>query len=401
MTAVVERPVEEPRRPVLRPLLGLLLLVAAVAGAVFAALPARSADPLLVSTTPEMHERVRSPDEVRLTFDQPVPTALVTVRMTSPTGDQLVTGRPYRPADAGADTVAVAMPETRYQGTYWVTWSVPTATWETAQGRFEFHVFSATAEPAVPELRGDPHPVLAVALGIARAVGLVGFVLLVATALRAAGGIATRRSLVRAWWTTAAATALTLFLFGGYAARTGLWGALDPALVPGSAASTVGTALLARLLGLVVAAVGLRLLVRTDRGGALRTAGVLAGGAVLAVTFVVAAPHEAGGPSLVALLGGVAALVAAGVVVGTLFSAEPRTGVLLGAALVLLASGVTAGVTQAAVLAVAGVVVAVGGLIAGRAPASFVLRVGVSAAVLAAVVAVGLLPVGPALLALG
>ncbi|GAA4544457.1 copper resistance CopC family protein [Pseudonocardia xishanensis] len=404
MTAVAERPVvDPPRRRVLRPLLALVLLVAAVWGVVLAALPTPSADPLLVSSTPEMHELVQSPDEVRLTFDRPVPAALATIGITSATGDQVVSGRPYRPADAGDDTIAVAMPETRYEGTYWVSWSVPTANWETAQGRFEFSIYAPTADIALPELRTDPHPVLAVALGIARGIGLVGFVLLLATAFRAAAhGVGDlHRSFARTWWTTAAATAATFLLFGGYAARTGLWGALDPALVPATAASEVGTALLARLGGLVIAAIGLRFLARAGSGSAPRAVAVLLAGAALAVTFVVASPHEPGGPAPLALVAGAAMLLAAGVVVGTLFATEPRTGLLLPAALVLVASGLTGGLTQAAVLAVAGVVVALGGLLAARAPASMVLRLVVATATVAAVVAVGLLPAGPALLVVG
>jgi methionine-rich copper-binding protein CopC len=390
MTALAERSAP----PRTRSWPAVFLLVAAVFGAVFAMLPGRSADPELIATTPGMHEDGRFAREVRLTFDREVPAALATVQVTAPTGESLVSGRPFRPADAGPDTVAVAMPETVHQGTYHVSWAVPTTDWETAQGHFEFSVYSSWGNASAAELRADAHPVVAVALAVARAMGLAGFVGLVALAFRTAlsGPATNRRPLVRTWWTVTGATVLTLLLFGGYAARTGFWGALDPALVPATWSSDVGAALRARLLGLFVAAVGLRLLLRgaPSRG---RAVAVLLGACALGPTFVMAAPHDSGGPAILALVGGALVPVAAGIAVAALL--DGRVGLLPAAAFALVAGAATGDLVGAAVVATAGVVALLGGLATGRVP-----RLVAAGLVLAAVVAVGLLPAGPALLAL-
>jgi copper transport protein len=325
MTAVVER-----KRPVAAPprgswpaqLVGLVLLVAACWAAVATALPTPAPDPVLVSTTPADHALADADEEVRLVFDRAVPTALVTVRMTGPSGAELVTGRPYRPSGAGADTVAVAMPETRYEGTYSVAWSVPTSDWKTVEGTFAFHIYYAPEPLALPVLRAAPQPVLTGLLVAGWAAAVVGFVGLVAVALRVAvaGPVGrSRRLLIAAWWTTAGGTLLTLLTYGGYAARTSFWGAFDPALVPGTLASEVGGELRARLLGLVVAAVAVAMLLRSrpaDRlDGWLRAGGVLLAAAALAMTWPTAMPHEPLGPSAPVLAAEAGSLLAAAVVV--------------------------------------------------------------------------------------
>jgi len=146
------------RWPLARRVLGLLLLVAACWGTLLVALPVPAGDPVLLSTSPADHEFVRSPDELRLTFDRPVPAGLVTVRMTNPTGEQVVAGRPFTPPGA-PDTVAVAMPKTRYGGTYSVAWSVPSSRLEPISGTSSFSV-SAPTKPHPAVIGTDRNPVV-------------------------------------------------------------------------------------------------------------------------------------------------------------------------------------------------------------------------------------------------
>ncbi|OLT23612.1 hypothetical protein BJF78_32030 [Pseudonocardia sp. CNS-139] len=89
---------------------------------------------MLVAASPGDGETVKSPDELRLTFDRPVTAGLATVLMHNPTGEQVVAGRPYNPPGA-PDVVAVAMPRTRYAGTYAVVWSVPSGRAEPVAAR--------------------------------------------------------------------------------------------------------------------------------------------------------------------------------------------------------------------------------------------------------------------------
>ena len=90
MTAQEIRPrtVTTPRRPRLRRrVIGLIVLVAVCWGVLLTVLPSPSGDPEMVSLSPKDGQTVMSPDEVRITFDRPVPAELATVQMTDPAGE--------------------------------------------------------------------------------------------------------------------------------------------------------------------------------------------------------------------------------------------------------------------------------------------------------------------------
>lgn len=322
------RDVPTPPRPKLRwRLAGLVVLVAACWGVLLTALPATSGDPELVSLSPGDGETVKSPDEVRITFDRPVPAELASVQMTSPAGERLVSTRPYNPSGAD-DAIAVPMPETRYEGIYTVIWSVPSSTLEPLIGTSTFSVYSAARFTAVPGLVVDRDPVVVTVYTVAETFATAALVLGVGTVF--ALGVAwpegarrpgSRRLLRYTWVTMVLATLVSLLSFGGYAARTSLGDAFDTALLSGTLKSDIGAAHMARLLILLPLTLGFWLLLRS---GAARTsverwtaAGTVLGAAsALAATWIFARPHAPAGPGPLSLVAGTALLLAAAVGVG-------------------------------------------------------------------------------------
>src|SRR5215218_5703068 len=132
-------------------ILAVLVLAGACWGTLLAVMPGPAADPVLLSTSPDGGELVESPDEVRLTFDRPVPAGLATVLMTTPSGEQVVSERPYNVPGA-ADTIAVPMPPARHAGTYSVAWSLPSSRLEQITGAFNFAVWVPSTPAATPEI---------------------------------------------------------------------------------------------------------------------------------------------------------------------------------------------------------------------------------------------------------
>ena len=314
------------RWPFVRRILGLLLLVATCWGTLLVAIPVPTGDPVLLSTSPADGEEAKSPDELRLTFDRPVPAGLVTVRMTNPTGAQVVAGRPFTPAGA-PDTVAVAMPKTRYGGTYSVAWSLPSSRLEPISGTSSFMVSAPTKrQPAVIGTDRDPvvAAVYTVAVQVATAALLVGIGLVFALVLAwPAGGTQrlVRRLITYVWWTLLISTLLTIASFGAFAARTSLGEAFDPALLSGTFGSDTGAALLLRLLVLVPVTIALVLLVTSP---AAETRGerwsgavaVLGCAAALATTWSFAGPHDPHGPPLATIGAETGLLLAIAIAVG-------------------------------------------------------------------------------------
>jgi copper transport protein len=308
-------------------ILGLLGLVAACWGALVVTMPASSGDPALVSTSPSDTEVVTSPDEVRLTFDQPVSAELATVRMTKPNGDQVVHGRPHNPPGA-SDTIAVPMPDTRYAGTYSVAWSVPSSRLEPITGTFSFEVFSPSEPVHVPEIPNERNPVVATAHNVARLAAVAAFTLgtglfLALAVARPAGSqhARVRRLITCALWVLVGGTLGTILSFGAYAARVSLADAFDPALVSGTLGSRIGAGLLARLLVLVPITIALvrlptnRTTVTTLPRWSSAATG-LACAAPLAATWSLARPRAPHGPTLLGVVAETALLLTLTVCVG-------------------------------------------------------------------------------------
>jgi methionine-rich copper-binding protein CopC len=312
------------RRTITRGLLGLLVVIAASWGTLLLALPPATGDPVLVAVSPSDGETVKSPDEVRLTFDRPVPAGLVTVRMTVPAGSQVVEGRPYA-VTGDPNTIAVRMPPTRYAGTYSVAWSTPSGTLEPITGTSAFHVFGPTTPVAVPQLPVERDPIVVAIhdgfrLAATAAFALGAGAVLVLGAVWPAGvaHAPARRPITYAWFGLVVATLGTIVSFGGYAARLPLAEAFDPAVVSAAFASDVGAVLLARLLVLVPITVALVQLLtgppaRTAWQRLLRSAAVLGAAAAPAATWGIVRPH---GDSPLGIGADVVLLLAVAVCVG-------------------------------------------------------------------------------------
>ncbi|MGD9528724.1 copper resistance protein CopC [Pseudonocardia sp.] len=310
-----------------RRLVGMLLLAATCWMALLVAFPTPSGDPVLISTTPAEGEIVKSPDTVQLTFDRPVPAGLGTVRMTRPSGEQIVTGRPTH-APGTDDTLVVTMPQTRYGGTYALAWSLPSTRLEPIEGTLRFHVFAPKRPAALPEIAAERDRVVAVAHGATRLVATaaltvgVGIVVVLVAVWPAGVERAPVRRLIKAtWWALVLATVGTILTFGGYAARTPLAESFDPALVVATFGAGVGAGLSARLLVLVPVTVGLILMLTGNPAGTAvqrwTTAGsVLAGASALAATWSYSRPQDPDGPALLAVTSEAGLLLAVAVCVG-------------------------------------------------------------------------------------
>jgi copper transport protein len=315
------------RRTFARGLAGLLVVIAAGWGTLLLAMPAGTGDPVLVAVSPTDGELVKSPDEVRLTFDRPVPAGLATVRLTVPAGQQVVEGRPYA-VSGDPNTLAVRMPPTRFAGTYSVAWSVPSSTLEPIAGTSAFHVFAPTKPVAVPQIPTDRDPTVVAIHTVFRVAATAAFALGVGVAFvlgavwpAGAGHAPARRPVTYAWWVLVVATLGTIVSFGGYAARLPLAEAFDPAVVSAAFGSDVGAALLVRLLVLVPITVALvQLLAGPPAGSALqrrlRAGAVLGGAAALAATWSFAQPHGPDGLAPLAVVAEIVRLLAVAVCVG-------------------------------------------------------------------------------------
>jgi copper transport protein len=292
----------------LRPgrLIAFLLLIAACWAALLVFMPACSGNPVLRSTSPGESEVVKSPDHVLLTFDRPVPAGLVTVRVIDPTGDQVVFERPVHP-DGRTDTVSVPMPPQRYEGTYSVAWAMPSSQLEPISGTFDFAV-SSPQPLGTPEIETTHDPVVTAIYTTARIAAIAALALLVGAVFfvavvwpAAAGSKPVRRLVTYSWLALVAATLGVLVSFGPYAAWLPVKDAFDPRLLSATFESDAGGALLARLLVLVPASLGVVQLMSSEpaesRGERWSRGGTVLGcAAALAATWTFAGPRPPGAP---------------------------------------------------------------------------------------------------------
>ncbi|HVW40238.1 MAG TPA: copper resistance CopC family protein [Amycolatopsis sp.] len=251
-------------------------------------------EPVLRSTTPGNAETVKSPDQVLLTFDRPVPAGLATVRILDPYGDQIVFERPVRAA-GHPDTISVPMPKKRYEGTYAVSWTLPSSGLEPISGAFTFDVSSPIEPLGVPEIETKHDPYVAVFHTAARFAAVAALVLLVGVAFLVAAiwpagahSRTVRRIVIGAWCGLVVATLAVLASFGPYAAWAPLSGAFDPRLLSGTVESDAGAALLTRLYVLIPATLGLAQLMTAPTAETTRERWIR-GGAVLGCAAAVVA----------------------------------------------------------------------------------------------------------------
>jgi copper transport protein len=128
--------------------LGLLALAAA---------PAASAHSVLIATEPARDAVVeQSPDQVLLRFDEPVETALGSIRVFDGSGQRVDAEEILRPSP---EEVAVRIEDELDRGTYTVAWRAISADSDPINGAFVFHVGAPGPQPsgiAAEVLEGAP-----------------------------------------------------------------------------------------------------------------------------------------------------------------------------------------------------------------------------------------------------
>jgi copper transport protein len=297
------------------------LLVLACWAALLGTVPSPSGNPVLRSTSPGNTETVKSPDQVLLTFDRPVPAGLATVRIINPPGDQVIFERPVNPAGRG-DTISVPLPKQRYGGTYTVAWTLPSDQLEPIAGTFTFDVFQPSTPVGVPEIETRHDPVVAAFHTTARVAAVAALALLIGAvffvaAIWPAGAQSkpVRRLIKYSWVGLVAATLGVLASFGPYAAWVPLSGAFDPRLLSATLESDTGAGLLSRLYLLVPITLGIVWLMgsapaETTRDRWLRGGTVLGCAAALAATWSFARSRPPGSLTPVALTVDIVLLIA-------------------------------------------------------------------------------------------
>ncbi|UOY03643.1 copper resistance CopC/CopD family protein [Blastococcus sp. PRF04-17] len=252
----------------------------------------------LVATDPAEGARMdEAPDEITLTFSEPVSLGAGYARLIHSDGTVHLT---ETSVDGGTVTVVPRSELPDDQG-YLLTYRVVSADSHPISGAFSFTVGDADLVAAGTAV--DPtDPLVATALPIARWVGFAGLALAIGVPVLVlvcwpAGWAADRlrRLAVGGALAVAVAAAVSFLLQGPYAAATGLGSIADTSLLAATASSAAGWVLLARL-GLALA---LAALLRTAwRGDAPTLPAVVAGGLLAAglVVSTAAIGHPVAGP---------------------------------------------------------------------------------------------------------
>jgi copper transport protein len=278
-----------------RRLTGLLLAaLVAVALALVPATPALAHAALLASDPQDGVVLDTAPEQVVLTFNQPVGIGLGAVRVVGPDGERVDGGAPEL-RDGGRRVVA-ALPRAEQRGTYVLLWRVMSEDSHPVSGASTFSI-GAPSEPATAAQADDAGTTPA--LRAFRLVGYLGVLLLVGAVVVPLvawpAGLALRsvRGLQATGWALALLGSTgTLLAQGPNAAGLPLSRALE--LLPEVLTTRYGTAHLARLALLGV--LGAVLVVLARRGSAGRPVGLLlaAVGLPLLATWSLAGHPAAG-----------------------------------------------------------------------------------------------------------
>jgi copper transport protein len=237
--------------------------------------PGASAHAVLLSTVPANGAVVQEePDEVVLQFDEPVETALGSVRVYDGSGNRVDAETISRPSNS---SVAVAIDKRLARGTYTVAWRVISADSDPINGAFVFHVKEPGPQPAgiAAQVVEDTPATVSVSFAAARALDYI-ILLLAAGGTLALGLVLTaaapalRRRL--AWIAGILAAVLVplvlleLVLQGAAAGGYGLGEAFDWEIVRTVAETRFGEFALVRALIGIALALALLVLPRFVRG---------------------------------------------------------------------------------------------------------------------------------------
>jgi copper transport protein len=230
------RPAQAPRGRAAALLgLGLLLML------VFAA-PA-GAHAVLLSISPEPDALLESlPDEVVLSFNEPVSAPAGAVRVFDPSGDEV----PGVESSSTDTTLRATLPELELDGSYTVAWKVVSADGHPLRGAYLFHLRDSTlTEPVDVALGGTAvWPSVLRAAGSILALGALTLALVPAVASRRGR----RRSTV---WGLALAGTVVCFVASLFAVGSSFGDALD-VVMSTSTGKVAAVAIVVAVLGLVL-----------------------------------------------------------------------------------------------------------------------------------------------------
>jgi copper transport protein len=242
-------------RPGLHPV-RLLLVLAAVLGALFAAAAPASAHAALTGSEPKDGEVVATaPKTVSLTFSEEVAMDSKSIRVLDPKGKRADNAKLRNLSSGSTVTYGVDLHAGLPDGTYTVAWQAISADSHPVSGAFTFSI-GAPSKTSVSvsgeEVGGG---LVGVLYGTARYAAYGGFIVLVGGAAfvlacwpRGAGERPLQKLVVRGWLTLTAATLALLLLRASYTGQSSLSGVFDLTALKGVLETKAGAALVSRLM---------------------------------------------------------------------------------------------------------------------------------------------------------
>ncbi|MEU6488267.1 copper resistance protein CopC [Streptomyces sp. NPDC046887] len=247
----------------------LLLVLAALLGAVLAGAAPASAHAALTASDPRDGAVVKAaPKEVTLTFSEQVAMGDDSIRVLEPSGKRADTGTVRDRSGGGEVRHSVGLHSGLPDGTYTVAWRVVSADSHPISGAFTFSIGAPSEQRAVVAQAEAGGGLVGVLYGIARYVSYGGFILLVGGGAfvlacwpRGAAVRPLQRLVVRGWVALTGATLVQLLLRGPYTgvgaepgAEASVADAFDLDVLGTVLETKTGTALVSRLLLLGAAA---------------------------------------------------------------------------------------------------------------------------------------------------
>ncbi|MFI1826594.1 copper resistance CopC/CopD family protein [Streptomyces sp. NPDC020412] len=250
------------RRAPYRPLLAVAVLVGTVLAALLTAAGPASAHAALTGSSPADGAVVATaPEEVSLSFSEPVAMGDDSIRVLEPGGERADAAKVRDTSAAGKVSYAVDLRTDLPNGTYTVAWQAVSADSHPISGAYTFSIGAPSATSvSLPD--GEPGDGLVGTLyDVARYVAYAGFVLLVGAAAfvlrcwpRGASVRPVQRLVAYGWVALTVATLAMLMLRSPYTGSGRLADAFDLDGLQDVLETKTGTALVSRLLLLGVAA---------------------------------------------------------------------------------------------------------------------------------------------------
>ncbi|MEU9118713.1 copper resistance protein CopC [Streptomyces sp. NPDC048506] len=249
-------------RPRRSAVLRLLVVVVALAGALFGAAAPASAHAALTGSTPTQGSVLdRAPEQVSLSFSEGVAMGDDSIRVLDPKGKRVDRGKLRNLCSGSTVKYGTGLPPGLRDGTYTVAWQAVSADSHPVSGAFTFSIGapSKTAAPLPQQEAGGG--LVGVLYGIARYLAYAGFVLLaggsafvVACRPAAARVRSVQRLVVQGWAVLTATTVAMLLLRTPYTGSGELADVFDLGGLRQVLITKPGAALVSRLLLLAAAA---------------------------------------------------------------------------------------------------------------------------------------------------